>query len=71
VLRFFGGALLARYAASGARRLSKGETMPQNPPIIAGTRIGHVHLKVADLEREAIDLSACGTMDCSSLRSSQ
>ena len=22
-----------------------------NPPIIAGTRIGHVHLKVADLER--------------------
>ncbi|MBR0899327.1 VOC family protein [Bradyrhizobium tropiciagri] len=25
--------------------------MAQNPPIIAGTRIGHVHLKVADLER--------------------
>ena len=25
--------------------------MPQTPPIIAGTRIGHVHLKVADLER--------------------
>ena len=25
--------------------------MPQNPPIIAGTRIGHVHLKVAALER--------------------
>jgi catechol 2,3-dioxygenase len=25
--------------------------MPQNPPIIVGTRIGHVHLKVADLER--------------------
>ena len=25
--------------------------MPQNPPIVAGTRIGHVHLKVADLER--------------------
>src|SRR5882757_6676058 len=25
--------------------------MPQSPPIIAGTRIGHVHLKVADLER--------------------
>ena len=25
--------------------------MPDNPPIIAGTRIGHVHLKVADLER--------------------
>ena len=22
-----------------------------NPPVIAGTRIGHVHLKVADLER--------------------
>jgi catechol 2,3-dioxygenase len=25
--------------------------MPQNQPVIAGTRIGHVHLKVADLER--------------------
>ena len=25
--------------------------MSQNPPIIAGTRIGHVHLKVADLDR--------------------
>ena len=25
--------------------------MPQSPPIVAGTRIGHVHLKVADLER--------------------
>ena len=25
--------------------------MPQNPPVIAGTRIGHVHLKVADLDR--------------------
>ena len=25
--------------------------MPDTPPIIAGTRIGHVHLKVADLER--------------------
>ena len=25
--------------------------MSSNPPIIAGTRIGHVHLKVADLER--------------------
>src|SRR6186713_580178 len=25
--------------------------MPDNPPIISGTRIGHVHLKVADLER--------------------
>ena len=25
--------------------------MPQNAPIISGTRIGHVHLKVADLER--------------------
>jgi catechol 2,3-dioxygenase len=25
--------------------------MPQNPPIIAGAKIGHVHLKVADLER--------------------
>jgi catechol 2,3-dioxygenase len=27
------------------------DTMPHNPPIIAGTRIGHVHLKVADLDR--------------------
>ena len=25
--------------------------MAQNPPIIAGARIGHVHLKVADLDR--------------------
>jgi catechol 2,3-dioxygenase len=25
--------------------------MPDNTPIIAGTRIGHVHLKVADLDR--------------------
>ena len=25
--------------------------MPDNTPIISGTRIGHVHLKVADLER--------------------
>src|SRR5438445_637497 len=25
--------------------------MPQNPPVISGTRIGHVHLKVADLDR--------------------
>ena len=25
--------------------------MPTTPPIIAGTRIGHVHLKVADLDR--------------------
>jgi catechol 2,3-dioxygenase len=25
--------------------------MPENQPIIAGTRIGHVHLKVADLDR--------------------
>jgi catechol 2,3-dioxygenase len=25
--------------------------MSQNPPIISGTRIGHVHLKVADLDR--------------------
>ena len=26
--------------------------MPESPtPIIAGTRIGHVHLKVADLDR--------------------
>src|ERR1700722_16651262 len=25
--------------------------MPKPPPIAAGTRIGHVHLKVADLER--------------------
>jgi len=26
-------------------------SMSQNPPVIAGTRIGHVHLKVADLDR--------------------
>jgi catechol 2,3-dioxygenase len=25
--------------------------MPQNPPIVTGVKIGHVHLKVADLER--------------------
>ena len=25
--------------------------MPDIPPVIAGTRIGHVHLKVADLDR--------------------
>jgi catechol 2,3-dioxygenase len=25
--------------------------MSNNPPVIAGTRIGHVHLKVADLDR--------------------
>ena len=25
--------------------------MSPNPPVISGTRIGHVHLKVADLER--------------------
>src|SRR6202012_2565311 len=36
--------------ASGAR-LVEGSVMPQNPSITAGTRIGHVHLKVADLER--------------------
>ncbi len=28
-----------------------GATMPENPPIVAATRIGHVHLKVADLDR--------------------
>ena len=32
--------------------LSNGETHAAKPtPIIAGTRIGHVHLKVADLDR--------------------
>ena len=25
--------------------------MTNNPPVSAGTRIGHVHLKVADLDR--------------------
>src|ERR1700719_2268290 len=25
--------------------------MSQSPPIVAGTKIGHVHLKVADLDR--------------------
>jgi catechol 2,3-dioxygenase len=34
--------------------------MTQNPPIVAGTRIGHVHLKVADLER-ALDFY-CGVL---------
>jgi catechol 2,3-dioxygenase len=34
--------------------------MPQNPPIAAGARIGHVHLKVADLER-ALDFY-CGVL---------
>src|ERR1700710_2086286 len=29
----------------------QGDAMPDNPPIIARARIGHVHLKVADLER--------------------
>src|SRR6201981_2230010 len=29
----------------------RSHAMPQTPPIIAGTRIGHVHLKVADLDR--------------------
>src|SRR6185436_21158993 len=33
------------------RSRERSDNMPQNPPIIAGTRIGHVHLKVADLER--------------------
>src|SRR4029077_17508352 len=38
--------------ASGARWRSKRRMpMTQNTPIIAGTRIGHVHLKVADLDR--------------------
>ena len=37
-----------RCAASGAREES---TMSPYPPVISGTRIGHVHLKVADLER--------------------
>src|SRR5205085_11649217 len=32
-------------------RASAENIMPQNPPVIAGTRIGHVHLKVADLDR--------------------
>src|SRR6516162_6209497 len=37
-------------ADSPPHRIDQG-TMPQNPPIISGTRIGHVHLKVADLDR--------------------
>src|SRR6185436_14105726 len=41
-----------RPSRSRARRLrERSHDMPQNPPIISGTRIGHVHLKVADLER--------------------
>jgi len=34
--------------------------MTKNPPIISGTRIGHVHLKVADLDR-ALDFY-CGVL---------
>jgi catechol 2,3-dioxygenase len=44
----------ARERAYGAARhpgSERSETMPQNPPIVAGAKIGHVHLKVADLER--------------------
>ena len=41
-----------RSRASAAGREHRTESnMPDNPPIIAGTRIGHVHLKVADLDR--------------------
>ena len=37
--------------------------MPEkSPPIAAGTRIGHVHLKVADLQR-ALDFYA-GVLGC-------
>jgi catechol 2,3-dioxygenase len=38
-------------ARRGEEEASGENIMPQNPPIIAGTRIGHVHLKVADLDR--------------------
>src|SRR4051812_29114398 len=34
-----------------AVRINGERNMPDSPPIIAGTRIGHVHLKVADLDR--------------------
>ena len=29
------------------------------PPVAAGTRIGHVHLKVADLDRASRSTAAC------------
>ena len=35
---------------TGRETFERRQTWP-NPPIIAGTRIGHVHLKVADLDR--------------------
>src|SRR5437016_957089 len=35
----------------GTKPSERRYAMPDNPPIISGTRIGHVHLKVADLER--------------------
>src|SRR5450631_1353981 len=41
---------LSPQAGRGGDRARR-TTMPDNPPIIAGTRIGHVHLKVADLDR--------------------
>ena len=40
-----------RSAASGARDFQTEQHHARNPPIVAGTRIGHVHLKVADLDR--------------------
>ena len=40
-----GARLMCNYAFNGDIY------MADNPPIIAGTRIGHVHLKVADLDR--------------------
>src|SRR3981081_4369885 len=43
---------LSPQAGRGKKAVVRMETaMPNTPPIIAGPRIGHVHLKVADLDR--------------------
>src|SRR5581483_6168758 len=47
--------LTSRFAATSPRTRGEvkkdGAIMSPNPPVISGTRIGHVHLKVADLDR--------------------
>src|SRR6201990_2817412 len=47
--------LTRRFAATSPRTRGEvkkdGATMSPTPPVISGTRIGHVHLKVADLDR--------------------
>jgi catechol 2,3-dioxygenase len=45
-------ALMALRSIRGTVPFERRNIMPDNPnPIVAGTRIGHVHLKVADLDR--------------------